>query len=198
MNVKKMISMLLFFAAALSLVSCQTQLKEIDLNQFINEQGLYQYSDVVWGSSPVEVRDFFGKDLGKPLDFNDGVTQYTIEGLFGYKGIPAQVICEFFNDKLYEIRFNFSAKDAEDVDFDTIFSDIAKILIEEYGNADTESFNKIVEVFDVKLKTDSYQWKSSTEEKYTSLQLVQTIKDEVNDLIFIGVFDASFSSIQEE
>jgi len=194
-SLKKKIGLLitLIFTLAFNLMACQAKPSEIELEYLKDEQGLYKYADLKWGSTPDEVEKYFGKALGEPQDFVDGVTIYTIEKLMGYNGITARVSCEFFNDKLYEVGFIFKAKDVGDADLNTVFSSILEILREEYGEADKENLDN----YFMHLVFDTYQWKAFTENSFTALSLSKSRQNSVLTDITISIFDVSYSSIYD-
>lgn len=185
----------LIFTLALNLIACQAKPGEIRLENLKDEQGLYKYADLNWGSTPNEVEQHFGKALGEPEEFKD-VTIYTIEEkLLGYDGVPARVICEFFDDKLYEIRFEFRAKDVGDVDLNTVFSSILEVLRDGYGDPDMESLSNHNAQF--RMGSDSYRWRAFTENSFTSLSLLKSKQDNMLKTVAISLFDVSYSSIYE-
>jgi len=157
----------------------------------MNAEGLYQYSDAAWGSSPAEAEKFFGEPLGEPYGIIDSVKLYKIDGLYTFEGIPAQVKCEFFNDKLYQVQFTISSQDA---DLDSLFSIIAEKLCEEYGSTDMVSTATTVEVLNVVLESDHYLWESSSGELSTALLVEKASKNGVKESVSIYVIDLVLAS----
>lgn len=181
---------LLGFVLCIIMAGCsngELKTRTLDLSNYKNAEGSYEFTDIPSGSTPKEVEKILGLSLEEPsYTTAQGTNTYTIKNLYQYDEKPVTMRLDFEEDQLESTIFSIAAEGAE---AENLFSDISATFVELYGTETDimEDSAKLEELNNMTLDTKIIRWDATEEGQKTSLQLMLMNSNASKSTIMIGV-----------
>lgn len=182
--------MLLGVVLCIIMVGCsngELKTRTLDLSNYKNSEGSYEFTDIPSGSTPKEVEKILGLSLEQPsYTTEQGTDTYTIKNLYHYDEKPVMMRLDFKEDQLESTIFSIAVEGAE---AENLFSEISDSFVELYGEETDvmEDSAKLEELNNMTLDTKIMCWDATENGQKTSLQLMFMNSNSSKSTIMIGV-----------
>lgn len=156
-----------------------TELDEISLDNYRNEQGEYVFYPLSWRMSPVEVEECLVIDLSE-ADFMQSVSgdlcKYTYADAVLYKTYTANIVFEFTQDQLTTVSYIFKGgKSVSEILYDELMASLCDL----YGEPTRQMSNDMI--------TYAIQWYTIVDDTFSSMALyLYANVEDASVVLYIG------------